>query len=183
MNETIENIISRCSGPKISDECIDDRVLNEIINSSLNANDHGKLKPWKILVFKGKTREILSNAFVYHEKVVGEGCCEKAKKLPYRAPAIVAVISSPKKSKIPIRDQIFSAAGVCQLMTLSAYSLNVSSIWRTGKYAQSSYVKEHLLLTKDEEIIGFIYLGKPQDGSINKKNGNTSNTGIIKNYE
>ena len=48
---------------------------------------------------------------------------------------------------------------------LAATSLGYGSMWRTGDVVEDPLVKEALGLTPEEEIIGFVYLGTPEDGA------------------
>lgn len=161
MISTLDTIFARTSNPKLLDSDIPEHHLPTILEAAMTANDHGKLRPWRFMVFKNSGRKILANAFLEHEKFNNTNHkISSVEKKPFSAPAIICVIATPKDCKIPRRDQLFSAAAACQLITLSSYSLGVSSIWRTGKYADSDVVKACLNIEPWEEIIGFIYLGK-----------------------
>ena len=47
-------------------------------------------------------------------------------------------------------------------MLLAAFAQGVGAMWRTGAMAYSRMVNEGLGLTKNEKIIGFLYLGTVQ---------------------
>ncbi|MCY4046160.1 MAG: nitroreductase [Cellvibrionales bacterium] len=164
MSVVLNSIRHRFSDPSMLDDAIDHDQLMTILEASFNANDHGRLKPWRYKVFKGNARQILANAYVKHEQSVGDSQkITRAGQIPFRAPVVITAIASPiAGTKIPRRDQVFSSVAACQLLTLAAWGAGLACIWRTGVYATSDIVKESLGINETEEIVGFIYLGKRQ---------------------
>lgn len=169
MSSTLNTIFARASNPKYLEGDLAESHLSIIIEAAMTANDHGRLRPWRFIIFKGPGKERLIDAYIEHECAKNSTLSQKAKKRQEKSSAIICVIASPKECKIPKRDQLFSAAAACQLITLSAYSLGISSIWRTGKYAESDIVKKALKIESYEEIVGFIHLGKNDNIPISTK--------------
>lgn len=162
-NELVKSVLTRRSCSKFLDQTIDAPDLQLILRAGTTANDHGRLQPWEFRVYQGHTRQQLSDAFVRHAVVCGadERQMAKAANAPFQAPTVLCVSTLHRECKIPMRDQTFSAAGACQLMTLMAHLVGYAAIWKTGAWATSEVVKRELSITSDNEIVGFIYLGRP----------------------
>lgn len=171
MMNVLQAIRSRSSDAKMIDENISDRELLSILEASLSANDHGGLRPWRYKIYRGDARNVLAEAYVKHELSLGDHQkVDRARQLPFRAPVVITAIASPSEaSKVPRRDQLFSSAAACQLITLAAWSIGLACIWRTGSYATSEIVHQQLGLHEFEEIVGFVYIGKPQLASNKPK--------------
>lgn len=162
MNTVVEHIQARLSNPNCTSETLPEELILNLIRCGASANDHGRLRPWKFLVFRGEGRGLLEQAYSAHDLSEGHQIpSDKALKGPYRAPVVICVVCQPKPGRIPVRDQLMSAAAACQLITLAADDLSLAAFWRTGKYADSHVVKKTLGLDISDEITGFIYLGYP----------------------
>ena len=55
-------------------------------------------------------------------------------------------------------------------MLLAATALGYGSMWRTGDPAYDDDVKAALGLTKQDAIVGFVYLGTPNEGGDKEPN-------------
>lgn len=164
--KTLDLLLSRRSGsakamtgPGPSPE-----ELDAILKASARVPDHGKLAPWRFIVFEGDARvrfgQILVEALAETEKMSDERSASEAARL-MRAPVVVAVISRTREAiPIPEWEQILSAGAVCQTMLIAAHALGYVANWLTEWYAYHPGVKERLGLKPGERIAGFIYIGK-----------------------
>jgi len=137
--------------------------LDTILKASARVPDHGKLAPWRFIVFEGDARvrfgQILVEALAETEKMSDERSASEAARL-MRAPVVVAVISRVREAiPIPEWEQILSAGAVCQTMLIAAHALGYVANWLTEWYAYHPGVKERLGLKPGERIAGFIYIG------------------------
>ena len=73
--------------------------------------------------------------------------------------------ASPNATKIPWEERRLSTAAAVQNLMLAATSLGYGSMWRTGDVVGDPVVKDALGLATDEDIIGFVYLGTPEEGA------------------
>lgn len=159
---SIKTIQNRVSSPLLDAPAPNAEERQQIITAALRAPDHGALRPWRFLWMEGQALEdfsqILYKAVTQENR--GDRLLEKSKKMPFRAPAILAVVSSPKESeKIPLVDQRYSAAAAAQNVLLACEALGFASIWRTGWPVESEVVKCELGLAIEEEIVALIYIG------------------------
>ena len=136
--------------------------LAEILRAGARAPDHGKLFPWRFIVFEGEARarfgDILGavlDAEGERPKQIEE---ERARFL--RAPLVIGVISSARELiKIPVWEQELSAGAVCQNILIAAHAMGFVGNWLTEWCAYHPVVKEKMGLNPGERVAGFIYIG------------------------
>lgn len=158
-------ILDRFSSTKFLEKDICDEDVEKIIKACESANDHGNLRAWEIRVFSKKTKNLLLNLLIkdIHERNGTEAEIEKITKNISSSPLILCISSKILQSKISRKDQIYAAAAVCQIITLTSYALGLASIWKTGKFTDSDIVKTGLEISQEDEIVGFIYIGYTSD--------------------
>lgn len=138
--------------------------LAAILKAAGRAPDHGRLFPWRFIVFEGDARAragtLLVEALCETEKMTEDRAATEAARF-IRAPVVVAVISRTREAiPIPEWEQILSAGAVCQTMLIAAHALGYVANWLTEWYAYHPGVKERLGLKPGERFAGFIYIGK-----------------------
>lgn len=134
-----------------------------ILRAGHRVPDHGKLGPWRFILFEGEARsqfgEILRRVATDNEPNADE------KKLTFeadrftRAPLVVAVVSKVEPGKIPEWEQVLSAGAVCQNMLVAAHALGYAAQWLTEWYAYDGEVGAAMGLEPGERVAGFIYIG------------------------
>ncbi len=130
--------------------------------------DHGKLFPWRFLVFAGAARarfgEVLAARWL---ALVPDAppeilAAERARFL--RAPLVVGVVSrSVSGTKIPEWEQQLSAGAVCFNLLLAAQAMGYAGVWLTEWYAYDDGIAQALGLAAGERIAGFIHIGTARD--------------------
>jgi nitroreductase len=126
--------------------------------------DHGKLGPWRFVVFTGDARRHFGKALgdIYQEDHPNSAVDLKSaqEQLFLRAPVIIAVISTAGPHvKIPEWEQVLSAGAACQNLLVAAHALGFKACWLTEWYSYHAKVKALLGLEVHHKIAGFIYLG------------------------
>ena len=145
-------------------------TLRNIQQAAFRAADHARMRPWRFLMLEGDTRDKLGELFIKAAASKSEELTDKQKQRiaskPLRAPMIMIVIASLKQNpKVPDIEQIISAGATTQNMITAAYAQGIGAIWRTGDVAYDQIVMDGLGLSKNEQIVGFLYLGTmPVDG-------------------
>src|ERR1700744_2635037 len=141
------------------------KQLAEILKAGARAPDHGKLFPWRFIIFEGKGRErfgdILAEILEEEErpKQIEE---ERGRFL--RAPLVIGVISSARELiKIPVWEQELSAGAVCQNILIASHAMGFVANWLTEWYAYHPVVKARLGLLPGERVAGFVYIGTAKD--------------------
>ncbi|MFW5659776.1 MAG: nitroreductase family protein [Oceanicaulis sp.] len=138
--------------------------IETLLKIGARVPDHGKLFPWRFVVFEGEARarfgEILEQRL---REIEPDGPAERyelEKTRFLRAPLVIAVVSDPVENhKIPEWEQVLSAGAVCQTLLIAANAMGFAAQWLTEWYAYDRVTKKALGLDPGEAVAGFIYVG------------------------
>jgi len=140
--------------------------LDTILTLGARVPDHGKLAPWRFIVFEGDARvrggEVIARVFATKNPAAtaAEIAVEKARMI--EAPLVIAVVSCPKPhAKVPAWEQELSAGASCLNIVTAATALGYGANWLTGWFAYDRDVLAGLGLAPGEKIAGFIHVGTP----------------------
>lgn len=154
MGAALDAMLSRRSWSKVTDEAPTHEELLELIAGAGRVADHSSLRPWRLIELRGADRERLGRAIA---KAEGE---KKPSEKPLRAPLLIAVVASCRKSgKVPRWEQEAVASGVAHMLSLALDEAGWGVIWRTGHYTRSKPVAKAHGLKKGEELLGWLYVG------------------------
>jgi nitroreductase len=168
MTETIDLLLSRRSVPPQTlaepGPTADD--VETLLKIATRVPDHGKLAPWRFVLFEGPARErageIAARLVAADNPGVDEARLALERGRFSRAPLVVAVVSrAAPHAKIPEWEQVLSAGAVCMNLTLAALALGYRSAWITEWCAYDRRFCEAIGLAADEKIAGFIHIGRP----------------------
>ncbi|WP_291845044.1 nitroreductase [Maricaulis sp.] len=147
--------------------------LDRLLGIAARVPDHGKLAPWRFMVFQGEARarfgQILGKVFSASTPDATDAQrCFEAERFT-RAPLVIAVISTVlERHKVPEWEQILSAGAVCQNLLIAASAMGYGAQWLTEWYAFDPQVKDALGLRSGERIAGFIYVGTVNDQPVER---------------
>ena len=142
-----------------------DAELLTLVSAAGRVADHSSLRPWRLIELRGSDRERLGRAI---NKANGDkGSSSK----PLRAPLLIAVVASYRKSdKVPRWEQEAVASGVAHVLSLLLDEAGWGVIWRTGHYTRSKAVAKLHGLGKNEELLGWLYVGgKPPRARLGRR--------------
>jgi nitroreductase len=140
--------------------------LVTLLTIAARVPDHGKLVPWRFIVFDGPARLEAGEAIVAafrarYPDSTDEQVTFERKRLT-RAPLVVAVVSRARAHvKIPEWEQVLSAGATAMNLVTAAYALGFAATWITEWYAYDRAVLDRLGLAADERIAGFVHIGTP----------------------
>lgn len=139
--------------------------LREMLDIAVRVPDHGKLNPWRFIVFEGEGRakagKLFRKRWALKHPEHGEETLDFAANLFMRAPLVVGVVSTAAPhAKIPEWEQQLSAAAVCYNLMLAATALGFSAQWQTDWVAYDKEVTEALGVSATERVAGYIYVGR-----------------------
>lgn len=145
--------------------------LDSMLAIASRVPDHGKLAPWRFIVFAGEGRaragDAIAAIFREDQPDADEDRVAIERTRLSRAPVVVAVVSkSAPHAKIPEWEQTLSGAAACTLLVLAAHAHGYAATWLTEWYAYDARVRAALGLSGNERIIGFVHMGtlaRPQD--------------------
>lgn len=141
--------------------------IEEMLKLASRVPDHGKLAPWRFIVFRGEERarisaELAKMALAAKPELSAEMIAVENTRLT-RAPVVIAVVSTAAPHvKIPEWEQIMSAGAVCLNLLMAANALGYSSNWLTEWFAFDEKAYPLLGVKPGEKIAGFIHIGSPQ---------------------
>lgn len=140
--------------------------LETILKAAVRVPDHGKLNPWRFILFEGKARARFGQAMRARWRELhpahGEETLGIVEGLFLRAPCVLAVVSTARTHpKIPIWEQQLSAGAVCLTILHAATAQGFGCQWNTDWIAYDRAIAGVMGLTEDERVAGFIYIGTP----------------------
>jgi len=166
MSETLEFLLKRRSvlavmleNPGPTPEQID-----QILTVGSRVPDHGKLVPWRFILFESDARarigETIAKAFKAQKPNATDDQVETERKTFLRAPLVIAVISTAAPhAKIPEWEQTLTAGAVCQNILHAANALGFSAQWLTQWIAYDKDVTRVIGVADNEQVAGFVYIG------------------------
>lgn len=146
----------------------DPQALKAMLTIATRVPDHGKLAPWRFILFDKASREA---AVAGLARIAEAHPDEKERRIRAAkaegfadAPLVVAVVSTadPDHPKIPLWEQQLSAGAVCLNLVHAAQAHGFSAQWLTGWYAYDPEAMRWLGLKAGERLAGFVYIGTPQ---------------------
>jgi len=140
--------------------------IDTLLTVAARVPDHGKLAPWRFIVFEGEARRAAGDAIAaafqsrYPDAKPEHVEAERCRLL--RAPLVVAVVSrAGPHVKIPEWEQVLSAGAAAMNLVLAAHALGFAANWITEWYAYYRAVLDALGLAPHERIAGFVHIGTP----------------------
>ncbi len=140
--------------------------IDTILTIASRVPDHGKLAPWRFIVFEGDARvqagEKLAALFATANPQATPDQIDFERKRFLQAPLIIAIVSRTiEHPKVPEWEQVLSSGACAINMLLASYALGYVGCWLTEWYAYDRAACDALGVRADEKVTGFVYLGKP----------------------
>lgn len=142
--------------------------ITQILETAVRVPDHGKLGPWRFILFENQARQdfgdFLSARFKEVNPTAPEALLQLENQRFMRAPLIICVIAKIKAGiKIPEWEQELSVGASCQNILTAASLLGFAGQWLTEWYAYDQAVDHQLGLDEDERVAAFIYIGSAKE--------------------
>ncbi len=138
--------------------------IEQILTLAVRVPDHGKIAPWRFVVYRGAERARIGEALLamaleknpeLSEEMIG---VERARFT--RAPVVIGVISTAgPHMKIPEWEQLMSAGAVCLNLLMAANAHGYVSNWLTEWFAYDEKAHPLLGIKPGEKVAGFIHIG------------------------
>ncbi len=170
MNETLELLRTRRSvaphllgppGPTAEE-------LNLLLTIAARVPDHGRLVPWRFILFEGEARqaagERLDAIYAQQNPDLPAGKAGMWSGYMARAPLLVVVVSRPDpRSKVPEWNQILSAGAVCMNLIAAATAIGFAAHWLLKWPARDPEALAVLGVGEGERVAGFMHIGRPAE--------------------
>ena len=139
--------------------------IDKLLTIACRVPDHGKLAPWRFIVFEGDARlaagAAIATAFRAKYPDAKPEHVEFERKRLAHAPLVIAVVSrAGPHVKIPEWEQVLSAGAAAMNLVLAAHALGYAASWVTEWCAYDRGVLDALGLGANERIAGFIHIGR-----------------------
>lgn len=155
--------------------------IEELLRLASRVPDHGKLAPWRFVVYRGEERatigaELLKLRLAVEPSLSAE-LIEVEKTRFTRAPVVIAVISkAAPHAKIPEWEQVMSAGAVCLNTLMAANALGYVSNWLTEWFAFDERAYPLLGVQPGEKVAGFIHVGSTDFPAVERPRPDLSET-------
>jgi nitroreductase len=167
-------IKTRQSVGRVRQDPVPEDLIRLILESAVHAPNHKITEPWHFHVFTGKGRGELARARAETARLQAEaegedpemalGRISRERKKAFRAPVIIAVISASGRDEVETLENYAACAAAVQNMQLTAHSLGLASIWRTGPVAYHENMRRFFGLKENGRIVAYLYVGYPDMG-------------------
>lgn len=140
--------------------------LKTILEIAVRVPDHGKLTPWRLVLFEGEARrkfgEVMKARWQELHPDHGAEALAFQANLFLRAPTVLVIVSKAGPHvKIPEWEQLLSAGALTQNILLAAAALGVGAQWNTDWIAYDPKIMTAMGLSEHEKIVGIVYFGTP----------------------
>jgi nitroreductase len=169
--EVNQAIATRRSVGQVKQDPVPREIVEKILESAVHAPNHRLTEPWRFHVFTGKGRGELARARAEVARIQAEaegeeeefaaGRISRERKKAFRAPVVIVVISKGGRDEVETLENYAACAAAVQNMQLTAHSLGLATIWRTGPVAYHPYMREFFGLENGDKIVAHLYLGYP----------------------
>jgi nitroreductase len=142
--------------------------LETLLAIASRVPDHGKLSPWRFVIYQGAARDkasqIVLDTFLSSCPDADELARKKESNRFSMAPLVVGVVSTAANHvKIPLWEQELSAGAVCENLVMAAHALGFAASWLTGWMAYDERVLLRLGIASHEKVAGFVHIGTAKE--------------------
>jgi nitroreductase len=162
----IDFMLTRNSAPipELREPQPSDGEIETMIRIASRVPDHGRLEPWRFIVYRGQARERIGEMLVElaerREGPLPDGRKQQERTRFSRAPLVIGVISSPKENpKIPQWEMFLSGGAAAMNLVIAANAMGYATNWITNWYSDVEEGRRILGLAPHERVVGFIHIG------------------------
>jgi nitroreductase len=163
--ELFEALTTRTSAATLAAPGPSPEDLARMLEAAAHAPDHGRLKPWRLIVLDEPMRQRFAEAAVAARRARPPPPTEDQLRVErdkiWRSPTVVIVGCAVDRSntKIPEVEQVLAAGAAAQNLMLAAHGLGYGVMWKTGLAAYDAGVKKAVGLQADDHIVAIMHLG------------------------
>ena len=142
--------------------------LERLLTLAARVPDHGRLVPWRFILFEGDTRvaagERLDAVYARQHPDLPAGKAGMWAGYMARAPLLVVVVSrTDPRSKVPEWNQVLSAGAVCMNLIAAATAMGFAAHWLLKWPARNPEALALLGVGESERVAGFMHIGRPAE--------------------
>ena len=166
--------------PKFNGEEVSKEDLLKCLEMANWAPTHGNTEPWRFIVYgPGSVEQFADdhlNSLLKVKPDLPEAKQDKMRMVALRSSHIIVVVAQLKTlDKIPDIEEVEAVSCAMQNFHLAAHSLGLAGFWSTGGCTSYPEAQAWLNLEKDQQLMGFFYLGKTSDSLPEMVKGSVEN--------
>jgi nitroreductase len=143
--------------------------LDILLRLAVRVPDHGKLAPWRFIVFEAEAKVRTAEQLAQIAKARPDAPKATAALAKFTTPPLaVCVVSSVKAGDIPEWEQRLSSGAVCMTLLNAAAALGYGANWITDWYSYDEAARAVIGLRPGEQVSGFLYLGTPAEPPLER---------------
>ena len=140
--------------------------VEAILAIAARVPDHGKLAPWRFILFDGEGRrragDVIASVFAAENPEAPVARVEAERTRLLQAPLVIGVVSrAGPHFKIPEWEQMLSAGAATMNLMVAANALGFVTAWLTEWFSYDARVAQGLGLVGTERFVGFVHVGRP----------------------
>ena len=163
--ELFAAVETRTSAARLAEPGPSPEELDRLLQAAGRAPDHGRLKPWRLIVLKDALREAFTAAAAQAKlarlpAMTAEQLAAEREKMNL-SPTIVVIGCAVNRAqtKIPEIEQVIAVGAAAQNLFLAAHDMGYGVMWKTGAAAYDPAVKATVGLRPDDHIVAIMHLG------------------------
>jgi nitroreductase len=134
--------------------------LDILLRLAVRVPDHGKLAPWRFIVFEGEAKARTAEQLAQIARARPDAPKAFAALAKFNTPPLaVCVVSSLKPGDIPEWEQRLSSGAVCMTLLNAAAAMGYGANWITDWYSYDEAARPVIGLHPGEQVSGFLYIG------------------------
>lgn len=158
------SLVAKRRTPGSGAESPSNEELDSLLRAAATVPDHGGLKPWRFVVVSGEARTLMGEALVRDlvdtRGPVPESALDKARRKAFAAPTLIVLIASPHtESKVPVWEQLCSAACCGYAVVLAAQALGLGAVWKSTPLREGAAIGDLFGLGAAERLLGWVNVG------------------------
>jgi nitroreductase len=164
--DAMEAILTRHSIKVVKPDPVAHELIKSLLQAAVQAPNHYNVRPWRFVVLTGKSREalgeVMAQALKKQNPELPDSGMDIERAKPCRAPVLIAVgVDKPGDLRVLQIENICATAAAVENLLLAAHAQGLGGMWRTGPATQDLDIKKFLGFDREQEIIGFVYIGYP----------------------
>jgi nitroreductase len=168
MTDTLDLLKTRRSIPAVNivEPGPSPEQLEELLTIAARVPDHGKLTPWRFILFRGEARAAagaITAELLQRTRPDADPRLIENERIRFsRSPLVVAVVSRvTPHPKIKEWEQQLSAGAVAMNLMVAANAMGFVTQWITEWVAYDAEASRLLGLSETEKLAGLIHIGTP----------------------
>jgi len=182
-NPALDLLLTRASCDSLVEPAPKGEQLEAILAAAMRAPDHGKLRPWRYAIIKGKHREafvdLVVRGMMTRDPDVPEKKLEKRRRRFGETPMTIALgMHVRPDNKIPVWEQEAAVSAAAMNVLNALHFSGFGGVWVSGDVAKDPAVAAALGFERPHKLLGFLFVGTPEKPASGKRGDITDYTGI-----